>query len=102
MDNPKLFCDCGESEYWCQHGCQMGESRTSSGQCCEVLRAGSITPRYCGKPAVLRYGARGGGYMHLCAAHGMPHRPYCERWNGQAWEPRAIGVDGGAQGDTHA
>lgn len=51
-----------------------------SEQTCEVLSG-------CQKPAVLRYPAMGGGYMHLCAAHGEKHASYCERLTPDGWQP---------------
>lgn len=55
---------------------------------CEVIAGEGPNPlrRTCQRPAVLRYAARGGGYMHLCAEHGVKHERYCERWNGTEWE----------------
>lgn len=44
-----------------------------------------VYPWTCQQPAVLRYPALGGGYMHLCEEHGAPHARYCERWSGARW-----------------
>lgn len=34
---------------------------------------------FCGKVAVRRYPAMGGGFMHLCLAHGKQHESYAEQ-----------------------
>ncbi len=54
---------------------------------CELVKGEHPDPfkRICNRPAVLRYAAMGGGYMHLCAEHGEKHRSYCERWDGTEW-----------------
>lgn len=39
----------------------------------------------CGKPAVFRYPAMGGGYCRLCARHSEKHAEDCGRWDGQRW-----------------
>lgn len=59
----------------------------TSGNVCEVLigKHGAPTGPICGKPAVLRYPAHGGGFMYLCEAHGAKHLAYCDRWNGAIW-----------------
>lgn len=65
---------------------------------CEVIQGMALDPSRtaCGKPAVLRYEAHGGGYMHLCAEHGARHVAYCERWGPLGWVPReqAVAKDG--------
>lgn len=58
---------------------------------CEVVSGEHPNPlqRVCTRPAVLRYPAMGGGWMHLCAEHGAQHARivdrFGERWDGQRW-----------------
>ena len=62
--------------------------RVQQGRC--DLRAGVMPDplrHVCDKPATLRYTAMGGGYMLLCTEHGERHRAYCQKWNGERWEP---------------
>lgn len=65
-------------------------------QPCEVIvseRAHPGDPQ-CGQPAMMRYPAMGGGYMHLCDVHGAKHArivdQFGERWNGREWQARAL------------
>jgi hypothetical protein len=75
-------------------GAAMSEQATATkdetyqGRCEAIVS--TLQMRACGRHAVLRYPAMGGGYMRLCAEHGMKHRPICERWNGQTWEPLTV------------
>jgi hypothetical protein len=49
----------------------------------------------CGKPAMLRYPAHGGGYMRMCEAHGRMYAASCERWNGETWDARSVSARSG-------
>jgi hypothetical protein len=54
---------------------------------CEYLTRWRYVSGYvrCGKPAVLRYEAAGGGHMYLCDEHGAAHATYAERLVDGQW-----------------
>lgn len=75
-------------------GCAAYESRpdqalerTVEQGTCEHLAASG----FCGRRAVLRYPAMGGGFMRCCVEHGDKHLAYCEIWDGEVWQPRPDG-----------
>ena len=68
---------------------------------CEVVTRwgpGNTIARQCGDTVAWRYAAMGGGYMHLCEAHGEKHHTIAEhlvdgRWveptgYKRDWKPR--------------
>jgi hypothetical protein len=64
----------------------MSDALSNPGRC-EFYTTGHAIPSspQCGQSAMLRYPAMGGGYMRLCAKHGVGHEWYCERWTGAEW-----------------
>lgn len=57
---------------------------------CEVViewGPNNTIAKQCDGPVTYRYPAMGGGYMHLCEAHGAKHAGYAEHWVDGQWTP---------------
>lgn len=67
--------------------------------CCEVIVTERAHPggQFCGRPAMMRYPAMGGGWMHLCDEHGAKHAAiidlFGQRWTGAEWALSAKTAD---------